>query len=95
MKHSFYENILLEENLKQYVILRGKIIITRTWQILLHNCPKRGGQLCDKNPWKRSMCNSWYFVTSLVAILMTGKWPPIDGRSNQRNILYEIKGRCY
>jgi len=58
--------------------LRWKNIITRPWPILSHNCPARGGQLCDKRPWKRSMCNSWFCVTSLVAFL-TGKWPPIDG----------------
>jgi len=58
--------------------LRWKNIITRPRPILSHNCHAPGGQLCDRSPWKRSTCSSWFWVTSLVAFL-TGKWPPIDG----------------
>jgi len=63
--------------------LKNNIIITRPRPILSHNCPAREGQLCDKSPWKRSTCNSWFCVTSLVAFL-TGKWPPIDGRLSKK-----------
>jgi len=63
--------------------LRWKNIITRPRQILSHNCPARGGQLCDKSSWKRSTCSSWFWVTSLVAFL-TGKWPPIYGCSSKK-----------
>ena len=72
--------------------LKNNIIITRPRPILSHNCPAREGQLCDKSPWKRSTCNSWFCVTSLVAFLKA------DGRLSmgayQRNILFEMKGRC-